>query len=106
MADEVKRNFKAIASDVAEGFIAMNPIFLKPFDEKSLKALHQVIERMQIDIRTEPFPYNDVESIRKRNMKLQRLYSAQIVLKNHAREKRFSLEEEKKIKTRKKISYF
>lgn len=106
MADEVKRNFKAVSSDIAEGFLSVNPIFLKPFDEKSLKSLYQAVERMQVEIRTETFPYNDVELIRKRNLKLQRLYSAQIVLKNYAREKRFKLEEEKKIKPRKKISYF
>jgi len=33
-------------------------------------------------IRGEPFPFNDPLLIRKRNMKLQRLYQAMVVIKN------------------------
>lgn len=89
MADQIKRNFKAIVSDISDGFIAVNPIYLKPFDENALKLLCNAIERKQIEIRSEPFPYDDIDLIRKRNMRLQRLYSALIVIRNFAREKRY-----------------
>lgn len=91
MAEQTKRNFRAIVSDISEGFVAVNPIYLKPFDENALKTLCRAIERKQIEIRSEPFPYDDICLIRKRNIRLQRLYSALMVIKNFAREKRFKL---------------
>ncbi len=89
MTEKGKRNFKAIASDISEGFVMLNPIYLKSFDESMLKSLYNVIERQLAGIRSEPFPYNDGFLIRKRNMRLQRLYSALIIIKNFAREKRY-----------------
>ncbi len=91
MADQVKRNFKAIVSDVAEGFVFVNPLFLKAFDENALKSLCKAIGRKQTEIRAEPFPYEDVVLIRKRSTKLQRLHTAMMIIKNYAREKRMSL---------------
>lgn len=89
MADQAKRNFKAIVSDISEGFISVNPLFLKSFDENAVRSLCKAIERRQIEIRTEPFPYDDIVLIRRRNIKLQRLYTALMVIKNIAREKRY-----------------
>lgn len=91
MAGAVKRNFKAIAADICEGFITMNPIYLKPFDGPSLKALLTALERKQVEIRSTPFPYHDLAEIRSRNLRLQRLYTALTVIKSYAREKRIPL---------------
>lgn len=91
MAEQVKRNYKAIAADVVGGFVAINPIFLKSFDANALKALYTTMERMQREIRTEPFPYHDAALIRDRNLRLQRLFTAITVIKNFAREKKFPL---------------
>ncbi len=91
MSGERGRNFKAIASDVAEGFISVNPIFLKSYDEQGIKLLAEALERKQGAIRTEPFPFNDAFLIRKRNLRLQRLYGALIVLKNFARERKYKI---------------
>mgnify|MGYP001079086851 CR=1 FL=1 len=90
MANQGK-NFKAVANDIAEGFITVNPIFLKPYDKDDINALYKAIERKQIEIRAEPFPYNDNYLIRKRNLKLQRLFNALMIIKNFAREKNFLL---------------
>jgi hypothetical protein len=85
------RNVKAIAADIAEGYVVVNPIFLKPFDNESLKKLYESMLRKQNEIRIQPFPYGDVELIRKRNMRLQRVYAAIILIRNYAREKRIIL---------------
>jgi hypothetical protein len=42
-------------------------------------------------MRAEPFPYGNVELIRKRNLKLQRAYNAQMLIRNYARERRIKL---------------
>jgi len=85
------RNVKAIAADIAEGYVVVNPIFLKPFDNESLKKFYESMLRKQNEIRIQPFPYGDVELIRKRNMRLQRVYAAIILIRNYAREKRIIL---------------
>ncbi|MGC8937951.1 MAG: hypothetical protein ACP5KH_03045 [Thermodesulfovibrio sp.] len=76
------KSLSAIASDIAEGFITVNPLFLKKFSEKDLKELHDVIIKKERQIRAEPFPFNEPLQIRKRNMKLQRLHQAMVVIKN------------------------
>lgn len=72
----------SIASDIAEGFVTVNPLFLKQFPEKELKELRDVLIKKERQIRGEPFPFNDPLLIRKRNMKLQRIYQAMVVIKN------------------------
>lgn len=76
------KSLLAIVSDIAEGFIAVNPIFLKKFSDKELKELQEAIIKKERQIRAEKFPFNEPLLIRKRNMKLQRLSQAMVVIKN------------------------
>lgn len=85
------KSLKAIAQDISDGYVTVNPLFLKPFDNDSLKKLYQEIMKTQADIRAEKFPYNDVQAIRWRNMRLQRLHSAAMILKNFARDRRIQI---------------
>jgi hypothetical protein len=85
------KSLKAIAFDIAEGYITVNPIFLKSLDDESLKGLYNEIMRGQSEIRAEKFPHNDTQSIRWRNLRLQRLHQALIIIKNFARERKILL---------------
>lgn len=85
------RNLKAIAADITEGYVVVNPIYLKPFDNESLKKFHEILLRKQTEIRIEPFPYGKVDLIRNRNIRLQRVYSAIMIIKNYARDRRIIL---------------
>jgi len=87
MAEPIKRSLEAVASDIAEGFISVNPLFLKRMDKDSIRSLFEALQKKQNEIRAEPFPFNDTTGIRKRNLKLQRLFNSVIVIKNFAREK-------------------
>ncbi|MBN2653760.1 MAG: hypothetical protein JXR79_01410 [Nitrospirae bacterium] len=87
MPEPLKRSLEAIASDIAEGYITVNPLYLKRMDKDSIRSLFEFLQKKQNEIRAEPFPYNDVIGIRKRNLKLQRLFNSVIVIKNFAREK-------------------
>ncbi len=89
MADQGTKNLKAIASDIAEGYVSVNPLYLKPLNEPSLKSLYLIVMKVQAGIRSEPFPYRDIDLIRKRSLRLQRLYTALIVIKNTARERKY-----------------
>jgi hypothetical protein len=82
------KSIKSVAYDIAEGYVTVNPIFLKPLDAEALKALYQEVVKVQSEIRGEKFPYSDVQAIRMRNMRLQRLHSAAMIIRNFARERR------------------
>ncbi len=84
------KSLKALIRDVAEGYIAVNPLFLKPFDGETLRDFYQEIAKVQVEIRSEPFPTGDVNAIRVRNVKLQRLYTATMIIRNYLRERRIS----------------
>ncbi|HIJ60365.1 MAG TPA: hypothetical protein HPP56_07130 [Nitrospirae bacterium] len=96
MGTEDVRNIKGVVSDIAEGFITVNPLFLKTFSQEELKTLNVFINKKLKEVRTEPIVENDPLSVRKKNLRLQRLNLAITVLKNYAREKRLTLVEIKK----------
>jgi hypothetical protein len=85
------KSLKALLRDVAEGYVAVNPLFLKSFPPEALRDFYQELMKVQIEVRGEKFPAHDVNAIRYRNVRLQRLYSAGMILKNYARERRISL---------------
>ena len=77
----------AVSKDIADGYVTVNPLFLKPLDAETMKGLHQQIVRLQTAIRSEKFPHRDPTAIRERNMRLQRLHSAAIVIRNFVKER-------------------
>jgi len=85
------KSLKAIAYDISEGYVVVNPLFLKPLEGESLQGLYHEIMRVQLEIRGEKFPHGDAQAIRMRNTRLQRLNSANMILKNFARERRMIL---------------
>ncbi len=85
------KSLKAIIFDIAEGYVTVNPLFLKPLDNETIKELYQELQKVQAQIRGSEFPHKDVKAIRDRNLKLQRLYSAQMVVKNYMRTRRIPL---------------
>ncbi len=91
MSSFMGKSLKAVSKDIAEGYITVNPLFLKPLDADSLKRLYHEIRKSQAEIRAEKFPHNDVTAIRERNIRLQRLHSATMIIKNFARDRRIQL---------------
>jgi hypothetical protein len=85
------KSMKAIATDVAEGYAVVNPLFVKKFDKDMIKGLYEHISKGMTNIRNEKIDYTDTVALRQRNMKLQRMHNALIVLRNIAREKRIPL---------------
>lgn len=82
------KSLKAITFDISEGYVVVNPLFLKPLDNESLKGLYHEILKTQTAIRSEKFPHSDAKAIRWRNTRLSRLHSASMIIRNFARERR------------------
>ena len=80
-----------MARDIAEGYVTVNPIFLKPFDDEGLKEFYHEVIKVQGEVRGEKFPYNNVLEIRLRNLRLQRLHTSAMVIRNFARARRIPL---------------
>jgi hypothetical protein len=91
MANIRGKSIKAITHDVSDGYVAVNPIFLKSFEPEILKEFYNEIMKVSKEIRSERFPAGDIEAIRLRNLKLQRLSTSVIVVRNFARERRIPL---------------
>ncbi len=85
------KSIKALTRDISDGYVFVNPIFLKSFEHEVLKDLYHEIGKTQNEIRSEKFPFNNIEAIRLRNLRLQRLYSSLMIIRNFARERRISL---------------
>ena len=85
------KSMKVVAMDVAEGYISVNPLFLKKFDKDMIKELFEYLNKALISTRNEKFDIANQASVRVRNMKLQRLHNSMIIIRNIAREKRFPL---------------
>jgi hypothetical protein len=85
------KSMKAVASDVAEGYVSVNPLFLKKFDKDMIKDLYDNLNKALTGTRNEKISLSDQSSVRMRNLKLQRLHNAMIILRNIAREKRIPL---------------
>ena len=85
------KSLKATIRDISEGYVMVNPLFLKSFEQETLRDLYVEISKIQNEIRAERFPTHDVLAIRNRNLKLQRLFSATMIIRNFARERRVSL---------------
>ncbi|MDP2166757.1 MAG: hypothetical protein Q8J64_00305 [Thermodesulfovibrionales bacterium] len=85
------KSYRATATDIAEGYVTVNPLFLKPLGAETLKALYQEVLKIQGEARGEKFPHSNAQGIRLRNLKLQRLQSAMTVIRNFARERRIPI---------------
>lgn len=85
------KSMKQVASDVVEGYATINPIFLKKFDKEMLKDLFEHLNKAMTATRNLPVTFHDQIAMRNKNMKLQRLHNAIIILRNVAREKRIPL---------------
>jgi hypothetical protein len=83
-----RRNYKSLANDICDGMVSVNPIFLKHFQPDEFVQLFKALDRKLAETRSEPFPYGQADPIRRRNIKIQRLHSSMMIIRNHAREKK------------------
>lgn len=85
------KSMKMVAIDVAEGYISVNPLFLKKFDMEMIKNFNDHLNKTLIGTRNDKIDFTNQAALRVRNMRLQRLHNAMIILRNVARQKRIPL---------------
>ncbi len=87
----IRGNPLAVAKEIADGYIFVNPIFFKKFDESDYKELYQNLLKVQKMVRADSPSQKDHGAVRLRNMRLQRLNNSMIVLKHQCRLKKIML---------------
>jgi len=85
------KSMKVVAVDVAEGYISVNPLLIKKFDKTMIKDLFDQLNKALTGTRNEKVDFSNHSALRTRNLKLQRLHNAMIVLRNIARERRIPI---------------
>ncbi len=68
------------ASELAEGYLTLNPVSLKKYETHELDALQKEIERLSRELRGQVVPQEETEAIQSRNRKLLRLSQANSVI--------------------------
>jgi hypothetical protein len=85
------KNLKATVYDISEGYLIINPLVLKALNNDGLKGIYSEIGKVQAEIRRAKFPHKDTAAIRLRNLRLQRLHSAVMIVRNYARSRKIIL---------------
>jgi len=85
------KSMKAVATDVGDGYMVINPLVLKKFDKDMVKELYEHLNKAMGAARNIAAPLTDILAMRQKNMKLQRLHNAIIILRHTARERRIPL---------------
>src|SRR5439155_14832110 len=79
------RSFAIMAKDIMEGYVVLNPLVLKKFDESSYKDLHEHLRKLQTAVRSSGVDLSNQKATRSRNLKIQRLHHAMAYVENQAR---------------------
>ncbi|HUM01288.1 MAG TPA: hypothetical protein VL084_03315 [Thermoanaerobaculia bacterium] len=70
------------ASDLAEGYLLLNPVTLKKYERHEIDALLQEIEKLSRDLRGQLIPQDQAEAVQQKNRKLLRLSQGVVMLQN------------------------
>lgn len=81
----IRGNPLALAKDIADGYITVNPLLFKKFRESDYHELYHHLIKVQKIVRAEVPPQTDSKGVRQRNMRLQRLNTSLMVLKYHCK---------------------
>lgn len=82
---------KGLAKDIAEGFFALTPSILRKFTPPELKTINQNLNIVLRETRGEAIETGNVETIRRKSLRLQRLNQAILVLTSYCKQNRVVL---------------
>ncbi|MFQ5846466.1 MAG: hypothetical protein ACE5IQ_02205 [Candidatus Methylomirabilales bacterium] len=80
-----------MAREVADGFRTLSPATLKKYTHADLKIVNTSLQQTLRDSRGDVTPPGDAEAIRKKNLRIQRLNRAILLLTNYCRQNRIPL---------------
>lgn len=82
---------KAFARDIADGYFSFTAATCRQLSPGDLLNLHQLLERVAREIRSEQVPLEQVAEVQRRNLRLTRLRNAVLLIRSHAKRYRLVL---------------
>jgi hypothetical protein len=76
---------KMIARDIADGYILLTMANVRKYSEAQIRVLSQNITIVEREIRAEQFEPNDTDNVKKKHMRLQRLFRAKTLVNEYAK---------------------
>ncbi len=70
------------ASDLADGYLLLNPVTLKKYERHEVDALLQEIEKLSRELRSQIVSSEQTDVVQQRSRRLLRLSQAVVVLQN------------------------
>jgi hypothetical protein len=71
-----------VASDVADGYVSLNPVVLRKYERHEVDALLMELEKITRDTRSQVVPQDDADASATRSRRLLRLSQANVVLRS------------------------
>jgi len=84
----IQGNPLQFARDIADGYAMISPSSLKSLAISEIKTIKQSIGIIQREIRAGQVPLEDVMAVKKKNMRLQRLNQALMLVENFCKRQR------------------
>ena len=82
---------KGLAKDIAEGFFTLTPPILRRFTPPELKLINQNLNIVLRETRGEPVETAEIETIRRKSLRIQRLNQALLVLTSYCKHNKVPL---------------
>ena len=73
----------AMANQLMEGYILLNPVMLKRFTLEELRSLRVELEKLQRETRSQQIPKDDIPAIQIKNHRLQKISSSLLIIRNY-----------------------
>lgn len=80
-----------MAREIGDGFRSLSPAVLKRYTPGDLKVINTSLQQVLRETRGEVTPPDDAEAVRKKNLRMQRLNQAVVLLANYCRQQRIPL---------------
>ena len=84
-------NPKQYCYDIADGFVYITEANIRKFSPAELRELYRTIIRVEREIRGEVIPPEEHSEIKRRSMRLQRLYRTKVLIQNWAKPRKIPL---------------
>lgn len=84
-------NPKQYVYDIADGYAYLTEANIRKFTPAELRELYQIMIVVEREIRGEMVEGEDTPEIKKKNMRLQRLYRTKVLIQNFAKPRKIPL---------------
>lgn len=72
----------AMSREISEGYILISPNSLKKYSDQEIRELQRELEKIQREARAEQPSLDDLNAIKKKNRKIQRISTALMTIRN------------------------